>query len=1066
MIKIVGLLLLLLTFAACNGGGGDGGGGTTSSTSPDGSPTPSPIQSKISGTFYIAGEPASGKEVCLDQNCTTTNSDGTYELSLSGSAPYKLIGKVSNDKQFKVTSYSESVHINELSHAMTVSYELNNYGIDDEALLDKVKEEVKKIVPVSFGDPLNGFTPDGATDLAYRAMRYMSFEVVDGDLVVKDKAGTNEITRISLFNLANGVVPNTISGKDFYDQMLNVFEFYPSKPGEIRTPSFLAVKRGNIAYDGSSFNLYWDRIPDKDTDEVQYQVYRHYRGVPNYDLNLIKTQFGAQYHYWYDRKDSFPSNVREPYMDVRYSVIAKKRVNGQTYTSDRVYNSRWYRFGALLDFDVSNNERGGIKISFDPVPGATQYFLYHADLRGRSSEDRISFYDISNNSNVSFREKDGKFEFFYSTLPTTLIHGFFVLSNVDGFNPSSPFTAKVAYSKVGSPDVDASAPYVSINNGKLVASNLFAFYKYLVQFKTPAETDWKNSFSFYGQGNTTVDVPGYKGVNYQYRVETTLNDGRKAHSNIVQHTPALIIPGFQASQERNRSVGISWQPVPNAKEYQLYRDNQLIHTQSARSWTMSYGDMNLSPGNTYYYRIKVLTNDGLSGFSEAVAGKTILITNPSPPPGPGLRTASKGLDGEVKLFIHRPNKNVNLELHRATSEAGPYNVISFEFEGESVIKDTSPSPGTKYYYKLSTYIYGDTGVKVSSILTPAVEGYCRNEMVDNSLPTVNVTKTERSNEVYLSFESDPAIDSYRITKGSKVYETTSPYFSDDDPDSTNEYMIEGLAVSGKSTPTYISATPPNKPTRLTASDWRNYVIFLNFDRVVGAKAYDIYASDSHNGYFYKVKRYFPEEPKMEKVNYNDKIGRAVERYYYVVPVLEDDSLGTASEKIRGRSLRPPPPAITNPTSGGGSGSQVGSASGNTSNVSAGSGKAGETTIFNSSAGSCSFSSLSIKYRFDKFMGYLTRAFIMKWETSGEDDDCMGNTGIALKITGSGGQVGFTVVHPLAVKAGTGYSAYDVPGSPSWSQAFKKSDGSFMSEAEAKSLYDSISIVEIIDVKKY
>ena len=278
--------------------------------------------------------------------------------------------------------------------------------------------------------------------------------------------------------------------------------------------------------------------------------------------------------------------------------------------------------------------------------------------------------------------------------------------------------------------------------------------------------------------------------------------------------------------------------------------------------------------------------------------------------------------------------------------------------------------------------------------------------------------------------------------------------------------MRSLSRDGKSPAASIVASRKAEATRVRASDWRNYLIFVSWDVVAGANAYDLYMSYSKSGIFRKLRRVFTEDASDSRVLYEDRIGYAVERYYYVKAVMINDIIGDPSETVRGRSLLPPP--VVPPDGGTSGNSGIGSGGsqdsyGGSSNVTAGSGKAGETTIYGLNLGNCSVTSLSVKYRFDHFIGEPLKSFIMKWETSG-DVSCLNNVTIKLKVTGAGGSVGYVIASPLMVKANGGYTGFDVPASPSWSKHFVNANGSYFSAAESKALYKSITFVEIVDVK--
>ncbi|WP_419871177.1 immunoglobulin-like domain-containing protein [Candidatus Pristimantibacillus sp. PTI5] len=88
----------------------------------------------------------------------------------------------------------------------------------------------------------------------------------------------------------------------------------------------------------------------------------------------------------------------------------------------------------------------------------------------------------------------------------------------------------------------------------------------------------------------------------------------------------LTAEAVQSSAE-STSINVSWQAVPNAASYTLYRSDRLDgeYTQVYSGRAAAYEDLGVSSGNTYYYKVKAIHAGGGSELSEAVSAKTFVV---------------------------------------------------------------------------------------------------------------------------------------------------------------------------------------------------------------------------------------------------------------------------------------------------------------------------------------------------------------------------------------------------------------------------------------------------------
>ncbi|MGY4706234.1 fibronectin type III domain-containing protein [Candidatus Bipolaricaulota sp. J31] len=169
---------------------------------------------------------------------------------------------------------------------------------------------------------------------------------------------------------------------------------------------------------------------------------------------------------------------------------------------------------------------------------------------------------------------------------------------------------------------------------------------------------------------------------------------------------------------RSDGVLVSWDPVPYADKYKVYRDTSStgtftdciagctdVQTQS------SYLDTSATPGVDYWYRIAACSEytscgpySGCSGLSTPVRGSRSCL-----PQAPTNVSATES-GGQVTISWDPASSPagypiLRYEIYRATAEGGPYTKIGETPDGTTTqFTDTPPAPGAgeqiTYYYKV------------------------------------------------------------------------------------------------------------------------------------------------------------------------------------------------------------------------------------------------------------------------------------------------------------------------------------------------------------------------------
>lgn len=170
---------------------------------------------------------------------------------------------------------------------------------------------------------------------------------------------------------------------------------------------------------------------------------------------------------------------------------------------------------------------------------------------------------------------------------------------------------------------------------------------------------------------------------------------------------------LQARKASKSSITVSWNRINNVEGYELYRSTSkngsydLIATLTDSTYT----DNNLSPGQEYFYKVRLYYNrdnttkiDGVFSQSVACSLKPQNVTTFS-----ALPINQSNIDlkwGQVKDVD-------GYEIFRSTSQNGNFSLIKSISGDKNVSFRDTVNWGNTYYYKIRSYVIGN-GVKISS----------------------------------------------------------------------------------------------------------------------------------------------------------------------------------------------------------------------------------------------------------------------------------------------------------------------------------------------------------------
>lgn len=204
------------------------------------------------------------------------------------------------------------------------------------------------------------------------------------------------------------------------------------------------------------------------------------------------------------------------------------------------------------------------------------------------------------------------------------------------------------------------------------------------------------------QGTAYSDSSVRPGANYCYKIvpvsRETGKEMKKEAASVKAKTPAkTFIEKVQAKSPTK--IAIRWQASAGSSGYIVYRSSSEhggyseIDRIDGKSET-SYQDTEVTPGKTYYYKIRP-TNQGHTGFgsySEPAKGRTIAKAV--------ITSITSISSSKIQITWKKVGNAASYEIYRSTSEKGNYKKIATVSKGGRKYLDQSVKSGKRYFYKI------------------------------------------------------------------------------------------------------------------------------------------------------------------------------------------------------------------------------------------------------------------------------------------------------------------------------------------------------------------------------
>lgn len=378
--------------------------------------------------------------------------------------------------------------------------------------------------------------------------------------------------------------------------------------------------------------------------------------------------------------------------------------------------------------------------------------------------------------------------------------------------------------------------------------------------------------------------------------------------------------GFNSIQSKSgTTMDLSWTPVVGVSGYCIYRSltsgdgfEEVAKVNSAS--TTTWRDSGLTPGTTYYYKIRTFTKSGssvkYSKYSAVVSGTTLQ--------NPMITSVKSKNSKQLEISWATVNDASNYELYRAAKKKGTYEKIA-TLTGINRVSylDKNVKPGKMYYYKIRSIGQVDNAT-VYSEYSPIASGRTA------QIPTEVAVKSQATDTLRVSWEADENAAGYIIkradsAKGKFVKVGTvnggdTDYFDDIGVKANKYYYykvqafnynnkVKGVSGFGKT----VSAKTIKKMaiTEIVTNSSTSQTI--KWKKMDGVDGYLVYQSTAKNGKYKKLAKVSPAKTSYKATKLKPGV-----RYYYKVRARKkvNDEVGYGSYSTIRTSWIPKAPEIT------------------------------------------------------------------------------------------------------------------------------------------------------------
>ena len=331
---------------------------------------------------------------------------------------------------------------------------------------------------------------------------------------------------------------------------------------------------------------------------------------------------------------------------------------------------------------------------------------------------------------------------------------------------------------------------------------------------------------------------------------------------------------------------LTWNTISDAKEYQILRseapDSGFVRVYTTIGKT--YTHASAVAGNTYYYKVRAVREDGTTIVESDVVSNTYTAPSQTIEVTTGNNTA-----GKPTLKWNKLDGVDHYEILRSTSENGTYAQV-FTTTGNSYTH-ASAVAGNRYYYQVRI-IFEDGSEDISSVVT----NVCLIPEATFSITTGHNAEGKPTlkweaivgavnYEVYRSDASDGAYVKAFTTKGT-TYTNSSAKAGNTYYYKLKVYLNDG--TTKESAVVMNHCLIPGVVFDITTGHNAEGKPTLKWEAIAGAVNYEVYRSDASDGEYVKVFT-------TKGTTYTNSSAKAGNTYYYKLKVFLVDGTSETSE---------------------------------------------------------------------------------------------------------------------------------------------------------------------------
>ena len=383
---------------------------------------------------------------------------------------------------------------------------------------------------------------------------------------------------------------------------------------------------------------------------------------------------------------------------------------------------------------------------------------------------------------------------------------------------------------------------------------------------------------------TYTDTSAKVGKTYYYKViaaYTADESANSAYSAVVSAKAKLAQPVITVELDAaSGKASISWEKITGAKKYDVYRAASETGKYSKVKTTTaaSYTDTKATVGKTYFYKVKAVASSSSynSAYSDVQSCLTICGQ-------PAVKLSLDAATGKPVLSWKKVSGASGYVVSVADAADGPYTAL--EQQTALTYQDAAAPVDAERFYKVAA-IAADAANHSMEAAPVSIRAAC-------AQPAITAAADTATGKPVISWTAVEGAAEYEISRATKKTGTYAPVATSAEASFTDE-----SAAAGKTY--YYKVTAICENSRSAASAYKRVkcvcaqpviTVELNatsgkptisWEKITGAKKYDVYRAASETGKYSKVKT-------TTAASYTDTKATVGKTYFYKVKAVASSS---------------------------------------------------------------------------------------------------------------------------------------------------------------------------------